>query len=223
MSTLPALDYNRPLLYEVFDFNGQEQRVYFSKSFFKDKNTDQYFLKLYLNNSNGSLHCQGYIYFYLDETMGASQFIGAYIKPEYRNNGFCSLLMALWLKFCLDYGFENIETTSQQRKPFLIYSLKRFEFEVQNFSLYQTHPNTITICRKESDSHKYLYFKSNTQRDSFNTGKVMHADNYRIVDSLDEVTPVDEILLSHIYQMQDASKTYTKTLSIYSRHKKEPF
>lgn len=108
------------LVDSFFDTFNQKQKVYLTKSYFTKKKSYQYFIKIISKNSE----YQGYLYFYLDFENLESQFIGIYIKPDYRNTGLASLLLSYWIRFCLDNNFSYLSTNKKQRKPFLLFLLK---------------------------------------------------------------------------------------------------
>ena len=87
------------LIADNYTYDNFYQRIYLEKTYFKEKNMNQYFLKLYLLMPNGKLICQGYIYFYVDFNTLTSSFIGMYIKPEYRNQGLATLLVSIGLNY----------------------------------------------------------------------------------------------------------------------------
>ena len=117
-------------------FEKQEQKIYFSTSKVKEK--EQHFLRVGILQENGQFLQQGYIYFYLNRELKMSKFIGLYIKPEFRGKGLASLLLASWIQFCLNYNFEILSTIKHQRKPFLLYLLKKYQFEIMLPERYQT-------------------------------------------------------------------------------------
>lgn len=120
MLDLKQLKYNkRSLLYENFS-----QQVFIEKSFFEQLGVDQYFIKLFTKNNRGDFINLGYLYFGLDFEENTSYFIGMYVKPEFRSNGLSTLLISIWIQVCLENGFYDLETISNQRKPFTIYALK---------------------------------------------------------------------------------------------------
>lgn len=198
-----------------------KQRVYFEKTIFKDKNIDQNFIKIFKVSPTGNNICQGYIYFYLNLIERKSNFIGLFVKPEYRNEGIAQLLISYWIRFCLDNGIYNLDTIKQQRKPFILYLLKKFKFELLNIKAYETSPHTINICKCESIKEKCLFFKNPKQRETFKNSKININDNYFILDSITENTEVlDQVLLSTLYVSKDDETAYTKSLKLIDGFKR---
>ena len=122
----------------------------------------------------------GYIYFYLNSAVKISSYIGTYVKPEYRSTGLASLLTAYWIKICLDEGYEFLTTNKKQRKPYLLYILKKCYFEIDDTKKYHLSKHTIHIC-KDDNGQKFLLFKSEEMPKNFQHGKIFHGDNYRIM------------------------------------------
>lgn len=210
----------RKLLTQDLNFANFEQRIYFMQTYMPSNGQKQNFFHAYFLD-NGQLIHQGYIYFYLDEEKRKSRFIGAYVDPKYRGNGLCSLLISCWLKTLLEANYTFFDTNKRQRKPFLLYQLKQFSFEINDINKYNTNPNTIYICQKDHKLTKYLYFKNPGQRLTFTQGKIMQHDNYEALEVMDEQTKIlDQILLSDSYFLQDENKAYTRSLKTIQKHSK---
>lgn len=225
MTTIDKLQYNKPVLFDFWiNKEGMEERIYFSKSYFPMNNQDQYFFKMYRFNENKKMVCLGYVYFYLDFENRKSTFIGALVKREYRGLGYSSVLTAYWIKFCLDNGFETIITYNRQRKPFLLYMLKKFSFEIEDELLYDISPHVIYICKNAENKNKCLIFRNKLEQQSFINGTIFKEDNYEVLDELSSgYQIVDRVLLSNIYQMQDLEKAYSRSLEKRDKHKKGLF
>lgn len=200
----------------TYHYNGLNQLIYLQKKY--DSGRKQYFLRLYILDSDGELKQQGYLYFYLNFEKKESKFIGAYIKPLYRNNGLASLLISNWIKLCLDNDIFNLKTNRKQSKPLLIYLLKNYTFEIEDISDYETSDDTISICRGEDDLI-YLLFKNDDNKEKFLKTAQMYQGNYHILDTLsDGFFIIDQVLLPRFYYIQDANNAYTKaTEQIYRR------
>ena len=219
MTALQNLEFNRPkLLDDAYHFQGQPQRIYIKKTQSNDK--AQYFLHLILPQEEVQTIKQGYLYFYFHEETQTSNFIGLYIHPEYRNQGLSSLLISNWIKFCLDQDITLLGVNRKQKKPFLLYALKKYQFEIANPMLYQTDSNTIHICQKEKDATKYLLFESEKQKELFQKGRTIHNDNDHVLDRYDENIPViDHVLLTKKYTLQDPNKAYQKAIGVIEKHR----
>jgi len=206
--------YDKPYLIREFCRNNEQYKLYFVKT--KDKATglDHYFFKLYTKNNIDGFCCIGYIYFFLDFIKRESLYIGSYVKEMYRNNGLASYLLATWIQFCLDYGIINLKTNHAQRKPFLLYILKKFSFEIKDIEKYIYSPYTILILKPISLEEKWLYFKNKGYQATFMRGKIMRADNYIIHDNLENKIILDTILLSNPYELQDENKAYERARRI---------
>jgi len=219
VNALENLSYNDQILYETFTTDLKPQLVYLSKTFSSGDLKEQYFLKIY-TLENGELKPQGYIYFYLNIAQRESKFIGIYIKPEYRNKNLSSLLISCWIKFCLDQNIIFLKTNKKQRKPFLLYLLKKFQFELYNPELYQITPRIISICRDPESNIKYLMFQDERQELTFKNSSIMREDNYQIIKEIKEpIQKIDQVILSKTYQLEDANAAYNRTLRIYQNHR----
>lgn len=146
------------------------------------KNCDQYFIKIYRTDLSGSHSREnmGYIYFYLDSASKTSSYIGTYVKPEYRSLGLASLLTAYWIKMCLDEGYDFLTTNKTQRKPYLLYILKKVFFEIDDPERYRLSKHTIHIC-KDGEGQRFLLFKGDDIARRFQSGKIYRGDDYRIM------------------------------------------
>lgn len=207
------MPYKKPLL--IDENVNTKQRVFFEKTRFNEANVDQYFIKIFRVLPDGNYVCQGYIYFYLDFLNRSSNFIGLYTNPLFRNEGLGQLLISYWVTLCLDNGIYKLDTIQKQRKPFIIYLLKKFKFDLHNIQTYETSPNTISICQTPIIDAKCLHFKNPRQAETFRKGKINAGDNYFILDSLDEDTTVlDQVLLSTPYQSTDDELAYDRSLKL---------
>lgn len=202
----------KPILLDTFYFQNKVHRLYLEKSYFPENGKDQYFLKLYELMSNGKNNCEGYIYFYLDELKKECSFIGLYVKPEARNLGIASLLIASWLKMCLERGFSTFTTNKKQRKPFLIYLLKKYGFEIEDVTEYKKSDFTIELYRSLADLQKYLLFKTLRHKETFLQSSIAKEDNYVAIDTPGEdLIWLDEVLQSTPYYLQDDNEAYSRS------------
>lgn len=146
--------------------------------------------------------------------------IGTGVNPEYRNKGFASLLASLWTWICMDNNFYEYVTNKKQRKPFLIYLLKLYGFEINDIMDYETSRNTIFICRDSLSKDKCLYFKDTNEAKNFNKSNISKHDNYRILSSLDgeDIEVLDKVILTTPYQLQDFTKAYTRSRKKLESH-----
>lgn len=221
MDIIDNMPYDKNILYDdSYEYNELRQRIYMQKAYMSVKKRNQYFFKSYVLDGN-ELICQGYIYFYLNNENRSSDFIGAYIKPEYRNGGIASLLVSIWIQFCLNNGYNFLGTNKAQRKPFLLYLLKTYGFEIMDSEIYQTNINVIDICKSDIDNTKYLLFKNPQQKISFLRGSIAKGDNYSVIDSLtDNIHYLDSVILSKIYSLTNEFKAEEKSTFVLKRYKR---
>ena len=219
---LQQLNYNdKKIINNDLTFQESIIRTYLSKSYSSSSKKDQYFITLYKVNSNSDMNCLGYIYFYLDFKTNTSEYIGTFIKPEFRSNGLASLLTSSWIKLCLDYNINNLKTIKKQRKPFLLYLLKTYAFELPNISFYEISDSNIHIYKKDKSKEKYLLFENLKQQETFKQGKIFRDDNYNIIDELDSsYEKLDTVILSKKYFLQDEERAYQKALKVEKVHQK---
>lgn len=221
MIFLEGIPYGKNILYQDgLEYKGIKQDLYFQKTYFKETGKTQYFIKSFIKD-NGSFTCQGYIYFYLNDDSKASDFIGVFVKKEFRNSGLASLLVASWIDFCFNNRYDFLGTNKTQRKPFLLYLLKTYGFEIFDETIYSKSPNTIQICRSNFDSTKYLLFKNTEAKEFFMRGKIAQEDNYMAIDELmPGMSYLDSVLLSQIYHLENYTRASEKTQLVLNRHKK---
>lgn len=220
MINIRKLDYSKPTLIDMTDTH----KLFIEKTFFKALNTDQYFIKLYKRSDprhNGNDINQGYMYFAVDYDEKQSHFIGTYIKPEYRGNGYSSLLVSKWIQVCFENGITDLTTISKQRKPFILYLLKCFTFELNNPSCYQTYGNNIYVCRNSQDkdkSKKYLVFQNKEQETRFIRSPIAKEDSYHVLPGIEpHIILLDTVLLNNPYDLQDENEAYQRSMKRYDR------
>lgn len=164
-----------------------------------------------------------YIYFYLNMGEKTSKFIGMYVNEEKRNEGYAKLLLSTWIQFCLHHSIEIIQTIERQRKPFIIYLLKTFGFDLLNEEKKQKDRRKIAICKKEDSCSKCLHFYYKNQEMGFLNSHIMKEDNYEILSLFDLENPniqvLDSILLLKSYVAYDNETTYEKAKQILKKYK----
>ncbi len=213
-------EYDKNYLITSFYLDSVVYRIYCSKSYFKQNGKDQYFMKIMKINVNEDMECVGYIYFYVNFLSKESSFIGEYINPDFRNKHFASLLLSLYIKMSLDSDITNLDTNKKQRKPFLLYMLKRYLYEIEDVSKYRSN-NTIFICKKDDDDTKYLYFMDDVRQKSFLSSSIFSSDNYEILSILSHDTRVlNQVLLSYPYYLTDNDYAYVKSRLTIDKFKK---
>lgn len=221
MGVIENTQLNKLVVYQDgYKYKNIDQCIYFEKSLMTANNKIQYFLKSYLKGEK--FDCQGYLYFYLDKELKSSDFIGIYVKPEYRNTGLASLLVSTWIQFCLNNGYNFLGTNRKQRKPFLLYLLKTYGFEIIQANVYETEKNVIDICKSQEDNNKYLHFKNPLQGELFSKGKIAKEDNYCIIKNLSpEYIYLDSVILSFPYNIVDEEKANTKSIITIKKYQKK--
>lgn len=220
MHLIKNLIYNEKiLLKDDFQFKTCNQGLYLSRHTCQNDINDRYYLNIKLLEDNNLIN-QGYLYFYIDFNKLQSELIGVGIEPEYRNYGLASLLISSWIKLCIEQGINNLQTISKQRKPFLLYLLKKYRFELENTEIYETSSRMVYICRENGSNDKLIMFKDEREKRLFNNSNIMKTDNYRIIDTLTaDIEIVDKVVLYFPYFLQDSEFAYQKSLSIYNKHK----
>lgn len=189
--------------------------------------------KIYLSihtKENGALVQQGFLYFYLDDELMSSDFIGIRVDEKYRNLNIASFLVASWIDLCKNNGYEFLGANEKQRKPFLLYLLKTYGFEIFDKTLYDTRPDVITICRSVDllDKRKFLLFKSPQHEKVFRGTNIYKSDNYEIAPNTNGLIILDNVLLplqnskkcSTKYELWDEIKAELKSTEVINRHRK---
>lgn len=230
MKSVDKMSDGDQILYSDGHFSGDySQELYLKRSIDDGSNRPKFYIGAY-SNINGQMVRQGYIYFYLDFEMKSSSFIGIKVEPEYRNLNIASFLIASWIDLCFNNGYEFLGTNKKQRKPFLLYLLKGYGFEIFDKSLYETRPDVITVCRSidRSDRRKFLLFRDYHHENAFKSTNVFKEDNYEIIHGFNGVIPLDQIILplqgmkkNRIsYELLDGKMAEIKTEEVLNRHKK---
>lgn len=212
MSLYATIPYDKPNIIDTFYRDNKLRKVSLEKAFFSCNGKDQFFVKIYNMDCNGNYTCEGYIYFYLDDVKKESSFIGIYVKPEYRSLGLASLLVSYWLQICMHYDYCHFTTNKKQRKPFLLYLLKKMGFEIDDETSYDLSKHTIELYSDGKTRTKYLLFRNPKHQDSFQQGSVYREDNYQVLTSSDSnLIWLDQVILSKPYNLQDENTAYTRS------------
>ena len=224
------LEEDKKVLYSTDYYSGDySHELYIKKAIDDGSNKPKFYIRAY-TRINGELVPQGYIYFYLDYENKTSNFVGVKVLDEYRNLNIASLLISSWIDLCLNNGFDFLGLNRKQRKPFLLYMLKTYGFEVQNKKLYDKRDDVITICKSKNpeDLSKLLMFKSPKHEFNFIHTNVYKTDNYVIIHSDKDIIMLDHIILplqdSNTnpidYTLTDYDFAKARTQMVLSRHRK---
>ena len=205
-----------------------ELHIKLEKTFHEVSNRDIYYIKLYLAG-NDIYKSIGYMYFYLnqlDECINASTYVGTYIDPEYRSSGLASLLLSYWICLTRENNCDTLTTIKKQRKPFLVYMLKKYGFDIADINEYLTATDKIYICRRSNDKTKYLLFESLRERLDFMCEKVYRCDNYKIIPTTLEDRPwdvsvLDKVLLNRIHNLKNFDTSYNLAEKMLRKVKEE--
>lgn len=230
MGIIENLEIGNKILYSTGYFSGDyNQELYLKRTVDDGSNRPKFYISV-VSNINGNLVQQGYLYFYLDFEAKASYFIGVKVAPEFRNLNIGSLLVASWIDLCLNNGYDFLGTNQKQRKPFLLYLLKTYGFDILDKTLYDIRPDVISICRAidSNDKRKILLFKDPKHEKDFMGTNVYKTDNYDIVHSQDGIILLDDVIVPLQdmkknpvqYELLDQELAETKSESIISSHKR---
>ena len=230
MINFQNLEINKKYLINNSFFCGDyNQELYLKKSIDDGSHKPKFYITIYAKISNQSI-MQGYLYFYLDYYTKTSSFIGLKVLSEYRNANMGSFLIASYINLCMNNGYEILNINPKQRKPFILYLLKTYGYEVNNLNLYEERNDVISICRRNesNDLTKLLLFKDLKHELSFMSTNAYKFDNYQIIHNKDNIIILDRIImplqnasLNPInYELIDKEKAFNKTNIVLSRHKK---
>lgn len=230
MSKLENLETGKRTLYSSGYFSGDyNQELYLKRAVDDGSNKPKFYISVF-SNINDNLVQQGYLYFYLDFETKRSHFIGVKVEEEYRDLNIGSFLVASWIDFCLNNGFDFLGVNEKQRKPFLLYLLKTYGFEILDKSLYEVRPDVISICRSldKNDKRKFLLFRDFKHEKNFIGTNIYKSDNYEIIHSDAGIMHLDDIILplqdrkrnQVKYELLDLDLAESKTNTIISRHKR---
>ena len=230
MNIIKNIDIGNSLLYADNYFSNDYQHILYLKRVPNDANNKHKFYMNVYSFIDGELIHQGYLYFYIDFNSKTSSFIGLGVKQTFRNMNIGSLLIASWIDLCLNNNIYFLDTNEKQRKPFLLYLLKTYGFEVFDKSLYDTRNDVITICKSIDilDKRKFLLFKDSDHEKRFINTHIYQTDDYEITHSLLNLMTLDKVILplNEIkrnlvkYNLLNREKVLEKTKLVLSRHKK---
>lgn len=214
----PDIPYQHRIAFASFFYENEKYNIFFQKGYGEKVDEEyipslsRYYIQIYKDKIEGEFPTLcAYIYFYLDFKTKETKYIGTGVNPEFRNKGFASILASLWIWICMDNNFYEYLTNKKQRKPFLIYLLKLYGFEIKDITEYDTSRKTILICKDILSQDKCLYFKNAKQEIDFRNSHIYKNDNYRIISSLDNISILDRVLLSTPYKLEDFNQAYVRS------------
>lgn len=228
MSKLESMEVGKNYLYSGGLFSaGYNQELYLKKAKDDGSHKNKYYI-IAATHSCGKIIEQGYLYFYLDFDTKSSDFIGTKVFENFRNLNIGSLLVASWIDFCFKYNFNFLGMNKTQRKPFLIYLLKTYGFDVLDHTLYETRSDIISLGRSHNplDKTKYLLFKDKLHKDNFAKTNIFKSDNYEIIDTPRNIIMIDKVIVPLQdrsknpvnYKLIDEDLALKKALNVISRH-----
>lgn len=209
-------------------FSGNyNHEIYLMKANDDESHRNKYYLRA-VTNIDGKEVIQGYMYFYIDFDTKTSEFIGIKVHEKFRDLNISSLLVSLWIDLCLNNGIDFLGSNKRQRKPFLIYLLKTYGFDILDKSLYEKSKDVISICRREEDTSKLLLFRDSKHERNFKQTNIFETDNYEIITSLDGVNHLDDIIMplqdfrrkKISYDLIDYDKANVKVKRVLKNHRK---
>ena len=220
MGYLENLEYKKRILYDTFTISTGQANLYFSKHKNPtDGEGDRFYFRLYEVKEETAV---GDLYFYMNLKEKETKFIGLFINENFRNQGYAEFLLSIWISFCLNSGIQFIKTIDRQRKPFLLYLLKKFTFDCMDRTLYQTERKRVDICKKEEDITKYLHFSDSNQESGFRNSNILKEDNYVLLSDnefeKEEIEKLDSVFLLKPYLLQEKEKAYQKAKKIKERY-----
>lgn len=230
MSFLKLMKEGESILYSDGVFSGDYNQVLYLKRANDDgSGKPKYYINIF-TVINGEPVKQGYLYFYADHDEKTCKFIGINVSDEYRNLNIGSFLVATWIDLCLNSGYDFLGVNPKQRKPFLLYLLKTYGFEIFDTTKYMTSDDVISICKSlsEDDKRKLLLFKDKKNEETFLKTNICKHDNYGIVHSKENLSILDEVIIPFQnrsrnnveYELSDMEKSSKKCSKVISRHKK---
>jgi len=230
MGIIENLNDGDKLLYEEGFFSGEyNQDLYLKKAIDDGSHRPKYYISA-CSLINGVLVQQGYLYFFLDHTEKTSYFIGVKVEEQFRNLNIGSFLVSSWIDLCLNNGYNFLGVHHKQRKPFLLYLLKTYGFEVWDKSLYTTRPDVISLYRSlDFNNHqKYLLFKDEKHEKTFAGTNIYKTDNYEIIHAPQGMTHLDDVIIplqnmsrnAVNYELLNPKLAEDKTIEVLNRHRR---
>ena len=230
MGYLEELNPGEKNLYSDSYFSGEyDQSLYLVKARDDGSQKDKYYIWA-TTMMNGVEVKQGHIYFYLDHDTKTSSFIGVKVIDEFRDLNIGSLLVSSWIDLCLNSGYDFLGVHEKQRKPFLLYLLKTYGFDILDQSLYDTRRDVVSLCRSNdySDRRKLLLFRDKKHEEIFVNSKVFSTNNYEIISDVGDYIYLDDVIMplqsfrrdNVPYYLLNYDKAKVKTKSVLERHKK---
>lgn len=170
----------------------------------RDVDIDKYDIRLIrLSRGNRKPLVVGNMYFSCDLDKKESYFYGVMVRSSYRNKGISNYLISRWIEICLQNDIENLYTIRKQRKPILLYSLKKLSFELEDQSLYNQGHNII-VCKDNTTGEKAFYFEDGLDEDIFTSSTINIETPHKIIPEIDSrYSVLDEVVLGHSYFAQD--------------------
>lgn len=228
MKYFERLDEGIKSIYSQDYYSGDyNHEIYLMKANDDGSHRPKYYLRA-VTNINGVEIIQGYLYFYIDYGTKTSEFIGIKVHENFRDLNISSLLVSLWIDLCLNNGIDFLGSNKRQRKPFLIYLLKTYGFDILDKSLYEKSKDVISICRRGEDTSKLLLFRDSKHERNFKQTNIFVTDNYEIITSLDGVSHLDDIIMplqdfrrkKISYDLIDYDKANVKVKRVLRNHRK---
>lgn len=177
----------------------------------RDENIDRYFIRLRNPLERHTKRQYGYMYFDLDLENRKSSFYGTKTAKSFRNMGVSTLLISTWIKLCIDNGIEDLQTISTQNKPILLYSLKKFSFELLDITKYNEGSN-IYIC--DINNERYMLFENNEQASLFEDGTINRETKHKIIKrrmpTSRDIIVLDKVVLNATYVLKDKVAAYKR-------------
>ncbi len=194
---LDKLKEDQNIVYSTDYQSGNSRHVLYLKKALDDGSGLPKFYISALTMMKGKLVRQGFIYFYVDTVKRTSHFIGLGIEDEFRNLNIGNLLVAMWINFCFDNGLDFLGTNKKQRKPFLLYMLKKYGFDIPDDSLYDTSRDVISLYQNIDfdDKRKFLLFRNEKSAKKFSKMNICKSDNYEIIRSSSGMIFLDRVII----------------------------